>query len=146
MAEGLLRHLAGDQYDVASAGTEPVGLNPGAVDSMREIGIDISRHRSKRIDEFAGGHFDFVITVCDRAKETCPVFPKASTLLHWSFEDPAGATGTLEERRALFRRVRNEITDEVRHFIRTQRSASEAGEPPNPSAATSRSPGFRSQS
>jgi arsenate reductase len=146
MAEGLLRHLAGDQYDVASAGTTPVGLNPGAVESMQEIGIDVSRHRSKAIGEFAGSQFDFVITVCDRAKEACPVFPGSSAMLHWSFEDPAGATGTPDERRSVFRRVRDEIAAEVRHFIRTYAATSKAGELPKPSTGTGMSPGLRSQS
>lgn len=117
MAEGLLRHLAGDRFDVASAGTHPAGLNPGAVEVMKEIGIDISSHRSKRVDELANQPFDHVITVCDRAKETCPIFPSASSLLHWSFDDPAAAQGTVEERRAVFRRVRDEIAGRIRRFI-----------------------------
>lgn len=117
MAEGLLRHLAGDRFEVASAGTHPAGLNPGAVEVMREIGIDISPHRSKRVNEYLDTRFDYVITVCDRAKETCPVFPVASSQLHWSFDDPAAAQGSAEERRAVFRRVRDEIAEHIRRFI-----------------------------
>lgn len=117
MAEGFLRHLAGNRFDVASAGTHPVGLNPGAVEVMREIGIDISPHWSKRVDEYLDTRFDYVIAVCDRAKETCPVLPAASSQLHWSFDDPAAAQGTAEERRAVFRRVRDEITEHIRRFI-----------------------------
>jgi len=117
MAEGLLRHLAGDRFEAASAGTHPAGLNQGAVTVMREIGIDISSHRSKRVDEYLDARFDYVITVCDRAKETCPFFPAASTHLHWSFEDPAAAQGSAEERRAVFRKVRDQIADRIRQFI-----------------------------
>ena len=117
MAEGLLRHVAGDRFEVASAGTHPHGLNPGVVAAMQEIGIDIAHQRSKSVDHFAGQHFDHVITVCDRAKESCPIFPGPSSVLHWSFDDPASATGTPEERAATFRRVRNEIAESVRTFI-----------------------------
>ncbi len=117
MAEGWLRHLAGDRFDVFSAGTQPAGLNPGAVEAMKEAGVDISRHRSKSITEFAGVRFDYVVTVCDRAKETCPIFPGARTILHWSFDDPAAATGPAEERRRVFRRVRDEIADRIRRFL-----------------------------
>lgn len=117
MAEGWLRHLDGSRFDVASAGTHPVGLNPKAVAVMREVGIDISRHRSKRLDELSERRFDFAITVCDRAKETCPIFPGATSVLHWSFDDPAEAQGDEEARLAVFRRVRDEIAERVREFI-----------------------------
>lgn len=117
MAEGLLRHLAGDRFEVASAGTHPAGLNPDAVKVMKEIGIDISRHRSKRLDEFLSQRFDHVITVCDRAKETCPLFSSAASLLHWSLDDPAAVQGPPEERRAVFHRVRDEIADRIRSFV-----------------------------
>jgi arsenate reductase len=117
MAEGLLRHVAGDRFDVASAGTHPVGLNPLAVDAMREIGIDISQHRSKPFKEFVGQHFHHVITVCDRAKETCPIFPAASSILHWSFDDPAAVQGPVDERAAVFGRVRDEIAHQIHNFI-----------------------------
>ena len=119
MAEGLLRHLAGERFEVASAGTHPAGLNPGAVAAMQEIGIDISSHRSKRVDEYMDARFDYVITVCDRAKETCPLFPAASSQLHWSFEDPAAAQGAAEERQAVFRRVRDQIAERLRRFIQS---------------------------
>jgi len=117
MAEGLLRHLAGDRFEVASAGTHAAGLNLYAVEAMREIGIDISRHRSKSVNAFLGQQFDYVITVCDRAKETCPIFPSAAALLHWSFDDPAAVEGPREERRAVFHRVRDEIADRIESFV-----------------------------
>jgi len=117
MAEGWLRHLAGDRFEVSSAGTQPAGLNPGAVDAMRELGIDISGHRSKHLNEFLGVRFDHVITVCDRAKETCPIFPGARSLLHWRFDDPAAARGSDEERRKVFQRVRDEIGSRIRNFF-----------------------------
>ncbi len=117
MAEGFLRHLAGDRFLVASAGTHPAGLNPYAVEAMREIGIDISHHVSERVDTYLGERFDQVITVCDRAKESCPMFPGTPTLSHWSFEDPAAATGPFEERLAVFRKVRDQIEQRVRLFI-----------------------------
>jgi len=117
MAEGWLRHLAGERFEVSSAGTHPVGLNPGAVEAMKEVAIDISTHRSKHVDEYAGARFDYVVTVCDRAKETCPIFPGARTVLHWSFDDSAAAQGADDERRAVFRRVRNEIAQRIRRFI-----------------------------
>lgn len=119
MAEGLLRHAAGERFEVASAGTDPQGLNPGAVSAMREAGIDISGHQSKRVDAFAGQAFDFVITVCDAANERCPVFPGRSTRLHWSFDDPAAATGSHAERMAVFRRVRDEIRERIDAFVAT---------------------------
>ena len=117
MAEGFLRHFAGDRFDVASAGTRPAVLNPGAVKAMREVGVDIAQHRSKSMDEFVGQRFDHVITVCDRARESCPIFPGATRLDHWSFDDPAEATGTSEERTAVFRRVRDEIAARIQRFL-----------------------------
>lgn len=118
MAEGWLRHLDGTRFNVSSAGTHPVGLNARAVTVMKEAGIDISNHRSKRVDELLGQQFNYVITVCDRAKETCPIFPGASSVLHWSFDDPADAQGDEEARLAVFRRVRDEIAEHIRKFIR----------------------------
>lgn len=118
MAEGWLRHLDGVRFNVASAGTHAVGLNPRTVTVMKEAGVDISRHRSKRVDELLGQRFDYAITVCDRAKETCPIFPGATSVLHWSFDDPADAQGDEEARLAVFRRVRDEIARRVREFIR----------------------------
>src|ERR1039458_6007824 len=109
MAEGLLRHLAGDQFEVFSAGTRPVGLNPNAVTAMAEIGIDIAGSRSKSVAEFAGHHFDYVFTVCDSAKEACPIFPGGGKRLHQSFEDPAAASANQQlEVRSEERRVGKE--------------------------------------
>jgi len=116
MAEGWLRHYASERAHVVSAGTKPAGLNPAAVSVMREAGVDISGQRSKHLDELANQDFLFVITVCDAAREACPVFPGALYQLHWSFEDPAAAAGTEEERLAVFRRVRDEIREKVREF------------------------------
>ena len=116
MAEGWLRHLAGEQCEVCSAGTHPVGLNPGSVDAMAEVGIDISHHRSKTVTEFIAEPFDHAITVCDRAKESCPTWPVPTHLMHWSFDDPA-AVADAAERRASFRRVRDEIAAEIRKFL-----------------------------
>src|SRR5688500_15575218 len=93
MAEGLLRHDGGGRFEVASAGTHPASVRPEAVEAMREVGVDISAHRSKSVDEFAGQEFDYVITVCDNAKESCPVFPSQTERVHWSFDDPAAAGG-----------------------------------------------------
>lgn len=116
MAEGWLRHLAGDRYEVFSAGTKPVGLNPGSVEAMAEVGIDIARHRSKHVEEYAAQSLDYVITVCDRAKETCPLWPGKTTLIHWSFDDPA-AIADVESRRLVFRRVRDEIASAIRQLL-----------------------------
>lgn len=116
MAEGWLRHLAGDRYESFSASTHPVGLNPGAVEAMNEIGVDIAGHRSKPVTELLQRAFDIVITVCGRAKESCPVWPEAARIMHWSFEDPA-AVGEADARRDVFRRVRHEIGAAVRGFI-----------------------------
>jgi arsenate reductase (thioredoxin) len=118
MAEGLLRHIAGDQFDVFSAGTKPAGLNPHAVAAMSEIGIDIAGHRSKSVDEFAGQPFDCVITVCDRANESCPIFPGTGKRLHHSFEDPAAAPA--EHQPEAFRKVRDQLLAWLRGFIRTE--------------------------
>ena len=116
MAEGYLRHAAGDRYEVFSAGTRPVGLNPNAVKAMAEVGIDISGHRSKSVDEFSGQQFDYVITVCDNAKEACPIFPGPGKRLHHSFEDPAAAAA--DQQLAKFREVRDQIRVWVDEFVR----------------------------
>ena len=116
MAEGLLRHDAGDRFEVESAGTKPGQLRPEAIAVMKEIGIDISGHRSKSVDEFAGRSFDYVLTVCDNAKESCPIFPGHANRLHHNFEDPAAAEGSEGERLGVFRRVRDEIRDYLRRF------------------------------
>jgi arsenate reductase len=117
MAEGLLRHLAGDRYDVSSAGTHPVGLNPDTVAAMQELQIDISSQRSKNMDEFTDQAFDYVITMCDRAKDACPRRPHAGHLVHWSFEDPAATTGSLEDRQNAFRTVRDQVKARLESFI-----------------------------
>ena len=109
MAEGFFKKHLGEKAEVVSAGTEAHGLNPRAVAAMREIGIDISKNESKTFDRFLKEHFDFVITVCDDAKENCPFFPNALHRIHKNFPDPAKATGTDEERRNSFSEVRNEI-------------------------------------
>ena len=111
MAEGLLRHDAGDRFEVESAGTKPGNVRPEAIAAIKELAIDISGHHSKHVDEFQGQSFDYVLTVCDNANESCPVFPGYARRIHKAFEDPAAFQGTEEERLALFRRVRNEIRD-----------------------------------
>lgn len=116
MAEGLLEHDAGDRFEVESAGTKPGRVRPEAIAVMKELGIDISGHRSKHVNEFQGQSFDYVLTVCDNAKESCPVFPGYSKRIHNGFEDPAALQGTEEERLAIFRRVRNEIRDYLKTF------------------------------
>lgn len=109
MAEGLLRHDFGNCFEVESAGIRPGRVRPEAIAVMRELGIDISGHHSKHVDEFAGREFDYVLTVCDHAKESCPLFPGKTIKVHHTFEDPAAFAGAEEERLALFRRVRDEI-------------------------------------
>jgi len=118
MAEGLLRSMAGDRFEVFSAGIEPAGLNPLAVKAMAEIGIDISRHRSKHAKEYLGQGFAYLVTVCDDANEHCPIFPGVVYRCHWGLEDPALATGTDGERLAVFRRVRDEIKARLEEFVR----------------------------
>ncbi len=109
MAEGLLTHLNGDRFEVRSAGTKPGSVRPEAIAVLQEIGIDISGNRSKHVDEFAGEQFDYVLTVCDNAKESCPLYPGHANRLHHSFEDPAAVQGSEQERLAAFRRVRDQI-------------------------------------
>ena len=116
MAEGLLRHDAGDRFEVESAGTRPGHVRPEAIAVMKELGIDISGHRSKHVQEFEDQSFDYVLTVCDSAKESCPVFSSHSNRTHKGFEDPATLQGTEEERLALFRRVRDEIREYLKVF------------------------------
>src|SRR5664279_291562 len=116
MAEGLLRHMAGEDFEVFTAGTRPVGLNPNAVAAMNEVDIDISNHRSKSVDEFAGQQFDYVITVCDNAKESCPIFPGSGARIHQSFEDPAAAPK--DQQPAAFRKVRDQISNWLTDFVR----------------------------
>ena len=116
MAEGLLRHDAGDRFTVESAGTKPSHVRAEAIAVMKELAIDISGHRSKSVEEFARTEFDYVLTVCDNAKESCPVFPGHANRLHKNFEDPAAAEGTEAARLAVFRRVRDEIRDYLEGF------------------------------
>ncbi|HZC34493.1 MAG TPA: arsenate reductase ArsC [Chthoniobacterales bacterium] len=117
MAEGLLRHDAADRFEVESAGTKPGQVRPEAIAVMKELGIDISGHRSKHVDEFQGQSFDYVLTVCDNAKESCPIFPGHTKRLHSAFDDPAAHhDGTDEERLAVFRRVRNELREYLKAF------------------------------
>ncbi len=116
MAEGLLRKLAGDHFEVFSAGTKPVGLNSNAIKAMSEIGIDITGHRSKSVDEFSGQQFDYVITVCDNAKESCPLFVGGQHRIHHSFEDPAAISP--ERQLEKFRTVRDQIAAWRAEFVR----------------------------
>lgn len=118
MAEGWLCHLAGDHFEVASAGTHPSSVNPLAIEAMRERGIDISTHRSKSVQEFISQPFDYVITVCDDAAEACPVFPGPAQRIHWSFPDPAAVQGSHDERLAAFRAVRDALETRLEQFIR----------------------------
>jgi arsenate reductase len=117
MAEGLLRHLADERFEVMSAGVSPTQVRTEAITAMREIGIDISHHRSKSVDEFVGQEFDYVITVCDNANEQCPVFPGKTKLIHWSFDDPAAVEGDEAAQLTEFRRVREQILHRLRFFV-----------------------------
>lgn len=116
MAEGLLRHDSGGRFEVESAGTRPTRVRPEAIAVMAELGIDLSGHRSKRIDDLVFRPFDYVLTVCDNAKESCPVFPGGTVTIHHSFEDPAAVEGTEEERLAAFRRVRDQLREYLAKF------------------------------
>ena len=119
IAEGLLRHDGGGRFEVESAGTEPGIVRPEAIEAMREVGIDITGHRSKHVDEFKAQHFDYVMTVCDNARESCPVFFGGAKQIHHSFEDPAAVTGTDEERMTSFRGVRDQLRAWLRDFAAT---------------------------
>jgi arsenate reductase len=124
MAEGLLRHDAGERFQVFSAGVKPSHVRPEAVAVMRELGIDISSHRSKSVDEFAQQEFDYFLTVCDNARESCPIFPGHAVAIHRNFDDPAALPASLpdssqgaeENRLAAFRRVRDEIREYLKRF------------------------------
>lgn len=118
IAEGFLRHFAGASAEIFSAGVETHGVNPRAIETMREAGIDISTHTSNHIDEYQHIDFDFVITVCDNARERCPYFPSNAKLFHHNFPDPAKATGTEEEIKANFRAVRELIKDYSEQFVK----------------------------
>jgi arsenate reductase len=135
MAEGFLRHFAGDRLVAVSAGIEPVPINPLAVEVMNEIGIDISGQRSKSVSEILKEHFALVIGVCDIAKERCPVFPFAYKSVQWSLEDPATASGSREEQLPVFRRVRDEVARNVRQFLLDESADLESGLPASPRKA-----------
>jgi arsenate reductase (thioredoxin) len=113
MAEGLLRHLAGDSFEAHSAGTEATHVRPLAIRAMEEVGVDISGQESKTLERYLEEPFDYVITVCDDANETCPFFPGAKNRLHWSFEDPSRTEGSEEERLAVFRSVRDRLGERI---------------------------------
>ena len=130
MAEGLLRHDSGMHFEVESAGTRPSAVRPEAIAVMRELGIDISAHRSKSVEEFAGQNFDAVITVCDNARESCPVFFGSAKRLHHSFEDPAALEGPEEERLALFRRVRDQLRAYLSEFAQKESGRVPHSSPP----------------
>ncbi|KAB2959872.1 MAG: arsenate reductase ArsC [Candidatus Methylomirabilis oxygeniifera] len=124
MAEGLLRALAGERFDVASAGTEASRVHPLAIRAMGEVAIDLSGHTSKAIDAFLSQPWDYVITVCDNANERCPMFPGGTTRIHWSFDDPSQAAGTDEDKLKKFRRVRDEIHATLRAWLVDQEQSS----------------------
>jgi arsenate reductase (thioredoxin) len=123
MAEGILRHDGGGAFEVESAGVNPSRVRQEAIEAMREIGIDISSQRSKSADEFVGEDFDYIITVCDNAKETCPVFPGQAKRIHYSFKDPpAPGAADFDTTMRIFRQVRDEIRDWMRGFVRQNRN------------------------
>lgn len=117
MAEALLRHIGGARFEVHSAGTEPKGVNPLTLRVLAEAGLDGSFARSKSVAEFVGQSFDYVITVCDQARQSCPVFPGGGAGLHWGYEDPADATGTDEERLVVFGRVFTQLGERIHQFV-----------------------------
>jgi arsenate reductase len=123
MAEGWLRALGSDRFEAASAGTEATRVHPLAIAAMGEIGVDLRGHASKTLDRFVAAPWDHVITVCDAANESCPVFPAAAARLHWSFDDPSRATGTGDERLAAFRRTRDEIGRRIRGWLEETRDS-----------------------
>ena len=118
MAEGYLRYFADDRFEVNSAGLDPSVVNPKAIQVMQEDGIDISWHKSKDVSQFSGQKFDYIITVCNNAKEHCPFFPGEAERIHWSFEDPANATGTEQEVLEIFRKVRDQIKSTMAIFAK----------------------------
>ena len=120
MAEALLRHAGGDDFIVESAGLEPSFVRTEAIEVMRELAIDIAGQRSKSLDEFLGQPFDYVITVCDKAKQNCPLFPAAAYRIHWSIEDPAAVTGDKQTRLQAFRAARDELHGRLSKFIQSE--------------------------
>jgi arsenate reductase (thioredoxin) len=123
MAEAWLRALADDRYEAASAGTAATRVHPLAVRAMAEVGVDLSGHASKTLEQFLDDRWDWVITVCDAANEACPVFPGAAQRLHWSFDDPSRVIGTDEARLAVFRRIRDEIREKLSGWLADSRPA-----------------------
>jgi len=117
MAEGLLRSMAGDRFAVFSAGTKPSFVRQEAIIAMRELGVDLSSHRSKSVVDFPVASFYYVITVCDNANENCPIFPGKAERIHWSFEDPAAVEGDEETRLGSFRKIRDQIAGRLRSFV-----------------------------
>ncbi len=117
MGEGFMRHMAGDKFEVFSAGVEPTQVNPYAIKVMAEAGIDISYHRSKSVNEFLKQEFDYVITVCNHARQVCPIFPGKYKKIHWDIEDPAEISGTEREKMVLFRKIRDEIKEKCQKFL-----------------------------
>ena len=132
MAEALLRQHGGDAFEVHSAGTEPKGINPLTLRVLAEAGIDASWARSKSVDEFRGQSFDYVVTVCDQARQVCPVFPGVHESLHWGYEDPAAAEGSDEERLAVFRKVFIQLGERIRQFATVEALLTAAGDPERP--------------
>ena len=132
MGEGLFRQEGGGDYRVESAGTKPSLVRPEAIAVMKEIGIDISGHRSKSVDEFAGQSFDYVVTVCDNARDACPVFPAGTERIHWSLEDPAAVQGGEAERLSAFRRIRDQIHERVKAFYSQHQDRSGIASPHEP--------------
>lgn len=130
LAEAILRQVGGDEFEVHSAGTEPKGVHPLTLRVLAEAGIDASDLRSKSVTEYLGQPFDYVITVCDQARQVCPVFPGGGERLHWGYEDPAAVEGTEEERLRAFRRVLTQMSERIRTFVvlvqRAQREAAES--------------------
>ncbi len=120
MAEGFLRSMAGDRFEVASAGTEATRVHPLAIRAMADVGVDLGGHTSKVVDGLVEEPWDYVITVCDAASEACPVFPKKTRRLHWSFADPSQAAGNDDQRLDAFRRVRDQIRRRVAEWIEPQ--------------------------
>lgn len=117
MAEALLRHIGGERFEVLSAGTEVTRVHPLAVAAMADVGLDISDARSKHLNEYVGDDFDYVITVCDAANESCPIFPGDPQRIHWSFSDPSAVEGSDEDRARAFAKVRDEITHRLRTWV-----------------------------
>jgi arsenate reductase len=122
MAEGLMREMGGNNFEVASAGISPTQVRSEAIEVMKEIGIDISQHFSKDVDRFVADNFDYVITVCDNANEHCPVFPGAAKRIHWSFEDPAQVEGDEATKLSAFRTIRDQIKARIETFLDSTRS------------------------